>query len=131
IGARFATEPLGGIAPDHVEWPRQPRSPRLFCKSVRSQDGRLCVESVEVVTQSGQNAAITVCLVADDEVIDRFPGLVRFLQVGLIDEPVEFVLVAPDVERTDLIVTGSTRVVRYRNGAPLFRRFWQRGIVSD
>jgi glycosyltransferase involved in cell wall biosynthesis len=84
-----------------------------------------------VTVRTGTSGPITICLVADEEVIERFPGLVRYLQIGLLDEPVEFVLVAPDHDRAEQLVAGSTKLVRYGRSAAIFRRFWQRGIVSD
>ena len=81
--------------------------------------------------RDGITEPITICLVADEEVIERFPGLVRYLQIGLLDEAIEFVLVAPDMDRTEMLIAGSTKLVRYSPSAPFFRRFWRRGIVSD
>lgn len=75
--------------------------------------------------------SIHVCLVADEEVVERFPGFIRYLQIGLIDDPVEFVLVAPHHPRTDGLTAGSTRLLRYRRLPRLFRGFALRSIASD
>lgn len=84
-----------------------------------------------MTVRNGTTEPITICLVADEEVVERFPGLVRYLQIGLLDEPIDFVLVAPDHERTEQLVAGSTKLVRYGRTSAIFRRFWQRGIVNE
>ncbi len=55
---------------------------------------------------------------ADEEVIERFPGTVRFLQIGMIDEGADVILIAPEATRVESIVAVSTSVLSYR------RRRW-------
>lgn len=81
--------------------------------------------------RSEPSDAIQVCLVADEDVVERFPGFIRYLQIGLIDEPIEFLLVAPDVPRTDGLTAGSTKLVRYRRLPRLFRGFAMRSVMND
>ncbi|MCB9856073.1 MAG: glycosyltransferase family 4 protein [Phycisphaerales bacterium] len=81
--------------------------------------------------RSESTDAIQVILVADEDVVERFPGFIRYLQIGLIDEPIEFLLVAPDVPRTDGLIAGSTKLVRYRKLPKLFRGFAMRSVMAD
>jgi len=81
--------------------------------------------------RSEPNESIQVCLVADEDVVERFPGFIRYLQIGLIDEPIEFILVAPDHPRTDSLTAGSTKLIRYRKPPRFFRRFAMRAVVTD
>lgn len=60
----------------------------------------------------------TLCLVADDEVIERFPSSIRFLQVGLIGEAVDVILIVPESSRRGVLVAGPSAVVTYP------RRYW-------
>lgn len=60
---------------------------------------------------------LILCLVADEEVIERFPAAVRFLQVGLIDEPVDVILVVPDHKRARSLASGPTTVITHRKPA--------------
>lgn len=81
--------------------------------------------------RSEPNARITVCLVADDEVINRFPESVRYLQVGLIDEKITFVLVAPEHLRAHTLQSGATKLLQHRRYHHLIERFALRGIVKE
>lgn len=74
---------------------------------------------------------LTVCLVADDEVINRFPESVRYLQVGLIDEPIDFVLVCPEHPRAGKLLSGPTKLLQHRRYHRLIERFALRGIVRE
>lgn len=74
---------------------------------------------------------LTVCLVADDEVINRFPESVRYLQVGLIDEPIDFVLVCPEHPRAAKLLSGPTKLLQHRRYHRLIERFALRGIVRE
>lgn len=80
---------------------------------------------------SDPSDSILVCLVADEEVVERFPGFIRYLQIGLIDDPVNFVLVAPNHPRTDGLSAGSTKLLSYRKLPKLFRGFALRSIAND
>lgn len=75
---------------------------------------------------------IILCLVADEQVIDRFPAAVRYLQVGIIDEPISVVLVVPDHPRADDLVSGPTKMIRHRlmSSWPL-GRWAMRGVIAD
>ncbi|MBX3396011.1 MAG: glycosyltransferase family 4 protein [Phycisphaerae bacterium] len=71
---------------------------------------------------SGTSARLTLCLIADDEVIDRFPAAIRYLQIGLLDESVDAILVLPDCSRAESLVAGPSAAVTYcRRRWPLDR----------
>lgn len=71
---------------------------------------------------SATSARLTLCLVADDEVIDRFPAAIRYLQIGLLDESVDAILVLPDCTRSETLVAGPSAAVSYsRRRWPLDR----------
>lgn len=75
----------------------------------------------------GSSRRLVLCLVADDDVMDRFPVAARFLQIGLIDEPVDVVLVAPEHGRLGDLAGGHTAVVTYRRPRwPLRSRAFRR-----
>ncbi len=84
-----------------------------------------------MAVRSESTESIHVCLVADDDVVERFPGFIRYLQIGLIDDPIDFTLVAPDHPRTDSLTAGSTKLLQYRKLPSLFRGFALRSIASD
>ncbi len=73
--------------------------------------------------ESRKARRLVLCLVADDEVIERFPVVVRFLQVGLIDEPVDVLLIAPEHGRIADVASGPTALFTYRRAKwPLQQR---------
>ena len=57
---------------------------------------------------------LVACLVADEAVIERFPAMVRYLLVGLFDEPAEVMLIVPDHPRAHTLVTGPIHVIPHR-----------------
>lgn len=57
---------------------------------------------------------LTVCLVADEGVLERLPTALRYLIVGLIDERVTTALVVPHSIPCDDIATGPATVLRFR-----------------
>lgn len=65
----------------------------------------------------------TLILVTDEGVLERFAGVVRYLQVGLIDEPFQTILVAPEHPRARLLDAGPTPVVSYRTTPRIFSRW--------
>ncbi len=56
---------------------------------------------------------MTLCLVADDEVIERLPSAVRYLQVGMLDDA-DVILAVPEHPRAESIRTGPTEMLCYR-----------------
>ncbi len=74
---------------------------------------------------------IILCLVADEHVIDRFPAAVRYLQVGLIDEPINVILVVPDHPRAATLASGPTVVIRHRPMPWVLRHWAPRGVIAD
>lgn len=74
---------------------------------------------------------LILCLVADEDVIDRFPTAVRFLQVGLIDEPVDVILVVQEHNRAMSLVSGPTIVVEYRKLNWPFRHWTGRNVIAE
>lgn len=80
--------------------------------------------------QSDHSQRFILCLVADEEVIERFPAAVRYLQVGLIDEPVDVILVVTEHSRASSIVSGPTTVIRHRRLQWPFRYWSRRNLVA-
>jgi len=74
---------------------------------------------------------IVLCLVADEQVIDRFPAAVRYLQVGLIDEPINVILVVPDHPRAASLVSGPTTVIRHRPMPWALRHWAPLGVIAE
>ncbi len=74
---------------------------------------------------------IALCLVADEQVIDRFPTAVRYLQVGLIDEPINVMLVVPDHPRAAALTSGPTTVIRHRPMPWPLGHWAPRGVIAD
>lgn len=70
-----------------------------------------------------------VCLVADHDALDRFPGPLRFLLVGLADEPVDVVLVAPRTRRTATLAAGPTQVILREDRAWPFSHAEDRRVI--
>lgn len=71
-----------------------------------------------------QGRRFTLCLVADEDVIERYSGMVRYLQIGLIDEAVDVVLVVPETSRTESVIAGPSAVVAYS------RRRWPFDLLT-
>lgn len=76
-------------------------------------------------------ARLTLCFVADDEVIERFPAAVRYLQVGLIDESADVLLVVPDHPRAETIRAGPTELVTYHAPSWPLNLFSRRTALND
>lgn len=94
--------------------------------------GRHLVGSVAVVETSSESLPrLILCLVADEDVIDRFPTAVRFLQVGLVDEPVDVILVVQEHNRAKSLVSGPTSVVEYRKLTWPFRHWIGRNVIAE
>lgn len=77
---------------------------------------------------------IALCLVADDHVVDRAGGAVRYLQIGLIDEPFDPTLVVPEGSRAKSLVAGPADAVTHRAGSRFLARWETRRtatIVSE
>ena len=77
-----------------------------------------------------QDKRLLLVLVADEEVIERFPAAVRYLQVGLIDEPIDILLLAPEHSRVQALVAGPTKVITYRKYSWPVSHWAQRGVVA-
>lgn len=75
-------------------------------------------------------ARAVLCLVADGEVIDRFGGAVRFLQIGLLDEPLDTILIVPRHPRASSIIAGPVAVEEYRTDARFFGRWERRRLIG-
>lgn len=72
---------------------------------------------------------LILCLVADWEAIDRFPTALRYLQIGLIDEPIDTILVVPERGRTAGLQGGPATVIPHQEMPwPLGR--WERAGVA-
>jgi len=56
-----------------------------------------------------------VCLVADLDALDRFPAALRYLQLGLSEEPFDVALIVPESRRATLLSAGPTTVFILRD----------------
>ncbi|MBN2560769.1 MAG: glycosyltransferase family 4 protein [Phycisphaerae bacterium] len=74
---------------------------------------------------------LVLCLVADEQAIDRFPTAVRYLQIGLLDEAVDTVLVIPEHNRAKSLISGPTTVVTHRNTRWPLARWARRGVIAQ
>lgn len=75
--------------------------------------------------------SLVVCLVADEDVLDRCPIALRYLQIGLMDEPIETILVLPRCARAEPLSGGPTTIVSYGSPKwPLARRVTSE-VVSE
>jgi len=72
-----------------------------------------------------------LCLVADDEAADIYPSAVRYLQVGLIDEPIETVLVVPETARALSLESGRTVMVTYRQVQWPLAHWARRNLIAE
>lgn len=73
---------------------------------------------------------VVLILVADAQVIDRFSGAVRYLQIGLLDESFDTILVVPDHPRVQSIVAGPVAVERYGMSSRFLARWDRRRLVG-
>ena len=80
--------------------------------------------------KSDHSQRLILCLVADEEAIERFPAVVRYLQVGLIDEPVKVILVVPEHNRASTLISGPTSVLSYSKMSWPFRHWTVRTLIS-
>lgn len=77
---------------------------------------------------------MVLCLVADEEVIERFPTAVRYFLVGLIDEPVDVILIVPEHPRAGALAAGPVHVIPYKQRPWIVRRWFRQyvvGVVRD
>ncbi|MFH1419282.1 MAG: glycosyltransferase family 4 protein [Planctomycetota bacterium] len=72
-----------------------------------------------------------LCLVADDEAADLCPSAIRYLQVGLIDEPIETVLVVPETARALSLESGRTVMVTYRQVQWPLAHWARRNLIAE
>lgn len=66
----------------------------------------------------------TLCLVGDDDVMERFPATIRYLQIGLVDEPADILLVLPESGRAHSLIAGPTTLVTHS------RRRWPLDVLT-
>lgn len=90
----------------------------------------IIVTETETDTAPEPPRRFVLCLVADDEAVERFPEAVRFLQVGLIDEPIDVILVVPQRGRARSLAIGSTVVIPYRKAQWPFDRWARRQLID-
>lgn len=73
---------------------------------------------------------LTVCLVIDEQAAERFPTALRYLQIGLIDEPVDTVIVASERGREVCLAGGPATVVTWREAQWPFGSLGRRGTIE-
>lgn len=73
---------------------------------------------------------LTVCLVIDEQAAESFPTALRYLQIGLIDEPVGTVIVASEQGRDVCLTGGPATVITWREAQWPFARLGRRGVVE-
>lgn len=71
-----------------------------------------------------------LCLVADESVAERFPTALRYLQIGLIDEPIDVLLLIPDTCAHLALDGGPTMLVQYHHAQWPFSRWNVRAVVE-
>jgi glycosyltransferase involved in cell wall biosynthesis len=77
--------------------------------------------------RTDRTGRLVVCLLADDQVIDHLGTALRYLQIGLIDEPIDTILILPEGGRAGLFTGGPGEVITYPSPRwPLTRRAYQR-----
>ncbi len=74
---------------------------------------------------------LVLCLVVDEQVLDRFPTAVRYLQIGLIDEAIDTLLVVPEGSRAQSLVSGMTTFVTYRSPQWPLARWNRRAMIAQ
>jgi len=77
-----------------------------------------------------ENRTVLV-LIADDHAAERLPTLTRYLQIGLIDEPIRPLLVAPDESRAIALHDGPTPLLTYRTAHWPMSRWNHRALVQQ
>lgn len=82
------------------------------------------------VADDADTQRLIACLVADEAVIERFPTVVRYLLVGLFDEPAEVMLVVPDHPRARTLVTGPIHVITHRRPTWLAGHWVRQHVVG-
>ncbi len=76
--------------------------------------------------RSDSTGRLVVCLLADDQVIDHLGTALRYLQIGLIDEPIDTILILPEGGRAGVFAGGPSEVITYSTSRwPLTRRAHQ------
>ncbi len=73
---------------------------------------------------------MTVCLVIDEKAAECFPTALRYLQIGLIDEPVDAVLVVSEQAREVCLAGGPASVISWREGRWPFAQLGLRSTVE-
>jgi hypothetical protein len=56
---------------------------------------------------------LTLCLVADEQAAERFPTALRYLQIGLIDEPIDTILVVTERGRAVCLEGGPATIIAH------------------
>jgi glycosyltransferase involved in cell wall biosynthesis len=73
---------------------------------------------------------LTVCLVIDEQAAECFPTALRYLQIGLIDEPVDTVIIASERGREVCLAGGPATVIAWREAQWPFGGFGRRAAVE-
>jgi glycosyltransferase involved in cell wall biosynthesis len=73
---------------------------------------------------------LTLCLVADEQAAERFPTALRYLQIGLIDEPFDTILVVTERGRPICLEGGPATIIAHHEMQwPLTR--WAHRFATD
>ena len=108
-------------------WPLLPVSFEYRSTSSQPMFGNTAVATAS----PDKSQRFVLCLVADEEVVERFPAVVRYLQVGLIDEPIDVILVLPDNKRALSLASGPTHTITHRKLGWPYSRWVQRTVIAD
>ncbi|HVP12926.1 MAG TPA: glycosyltransferase family 4 protein [Phycisphaerae bacterium] len=58
---------------------------------------------------------LILCLVADEQAVERFPTALRYLQIGLIDEPIDTIIVVSERGRPICLEGGPATIIAYHD----------------
>lgn len=82
-------------------------------------------------SQSETTPRMTVCLVAGRDAAERFPTLIKYLQLGLVDESVATLRVVTQGEPLTTLQAGTTVILQDRPMAWPLGRWSRRAFISD
>lgn len=85
---------------------------------------------METVT-SDQPPRLLVCYVASEQAMDRYPTTVRYLQIGLLDEAIDTLMIAPEHPRAETLVGGPTPLLSHGRSRWPFTCSARRRVVQN
>jgi len=81
--------------------------------------------------KSDPTPRLLVCYVAGEQAMDRYPTMVRYLQIGLLDEAIDAVLLAPQHPRAETLIGGPTPLLAYARSRWPFGRSAHRRLLGQ